>query len=73
MTDEAQLKGLPPSAVAMARAGAESKGVAGWRFTLQGPSYVAVMTYLDDARDPGTGVACLQHPRDLRRRTITAA
>ena len=50
VTDEAQLKGLPPSAVAMARAGAESKGVAGWRFTLQGPSYVAVMTYLDDAQ-----------------------
>ena len=47
---EAQLKGLPPSAVAMARAAAESKGVDGWRFTLQGPSYVAVMTYLDDAR-----------------------
>src|SRR5581483_4060322 len=50
VTDEAQLKGLPPSAVAMARAAAEAKGVAGWRFTLQGPSYVAVMTYLDDAR-----------------------
>ncbi len=50
VTDEAQLKGLPPSAVAMARAGAESKSVPGWRFTLQGPSYVAVMTYLDDAR-----------------------
>ena len=28
---------------------AESKGEAGWRFTLQAPSYVAVMTYLDDA------------------------
>ena len=50
VTDEAQLKGLPPSAVAMARASAEAKGVGGWRFTLQGPSYVAVMTYLDDAR-----------------------
>src|SRR5579864_1580777 len=50
VTEEAQLRGLPPSAVAMARAAAESKGVAGWRFTLQGPSYVAVMTYLDDVR-----------------------
>ncbi len=50
VTDEAQLKGLPPSAIAMARASAESKGSEGWRFTLQGPSYVAVMTYLDDAR-----------------------
>jgi oligopeptidase A len=50
VTDESQLQGLPPSAVAMARAGAEAKGLAGWRFTLQGPSYVAVMTYLDDAK-----------------------
>ncbi len=50
ITEEAQLKGLPPSAVAMARAAAEAKSLAGWRFTLQGPSYVAVMTYLDDAR-----------------------
>ncbi|HEY2843938.1 MAG TPA: M3 family peptidase, partial [Bryobacteraceae bacterium] len=50
ITDESNLKGLPPSAVAMARAAAESKGVEGWRFTLQGPSYMAVMTYLDDSR-----------------------
>ena len=47
--DEAQLAGLPPSAVAMARQDAESKGKPGWRFTLQAPSYIAVMTYLDDA------------------------
>jgi oligopeptidase A len=46
VTAEEQLKGLPPSAIAMARASAESKGVEGWRFTLQGPSYVSVMTYL---------------------------
>ncbi|HEY1758929.1 MAG TPA: M3 family metallopeptidase [Bryobacteraceae bacterium] len=46
--DEAQLKGLPPAAVAAARASAESKGRSGWRFTLQAPSYLAVMTYLDD-------------------------
>jgi len=50
VTAEEQLKGLPPSAIAMARASAESKGVEGWRFTLQGPSYVSVMTYLDDSR-----------------------
>lgn len=49
VTDEAQLKGLPPQAVAMAQAAAEAKGVQGWRFTLQAPSYIAVMTYLDDA------------------------
>ena len=48
--DEARLAGLPPTAVAMARQDAEKKGKPGWRFTLQGPSYVAVMTYLDDAR-----------------------
>lgn len=49
ITDEAQLKGLPPAARAMARAAAEAKQQPGWRFTLQGPSYLAVMTYLDDA------------------------
>jgi oligopeptidase A len=50
ITEEAQLKGLPPAAIAMSRAAAEAKSMAGWRFTLQGPSYMAVMTYLDDAR-----------------------
>jgi oligopeptidase A len=49
VTDESKLAGLPPSAVGAAKASAESKGVEGWRFTLQGPSYLAVMTYLDDA------------------------
>ena len=48
LTDEAKLKGLPPQAVAMAKASAESKKMEGWRFTLQAPSYMAVMTYLDD-------------------------
>jgi oligopeptidase A len=47
--DEAKLSGLPPSAIAAARQSAESKGLTGWRFTLQAPSYLAVMTYLDDA------------------------
>jgi len=49
ITDEAQLAGLPPTAVATARASAVRKGMEGWRFTLQGPDYVALMTYLDDA------------------------
>ena len=49
LTEEAKLAGLPPSAVAAARAAADAKGREGWRFTLQGPSYLAVMTYLDDA------------------------
>ncbi len=50
MTDEAQLAGLPPSAIAAAKQSATAKGQAGWRFTLQGPSYAAVLTYLDDAK-----------------------
>jgi len=51
LRDEARLAGLPESAVAMARASAASKGLAepSWRFTLQAPSYIALMTYLDDA------------------------
>ncbi len=79
LTDEKQLAGLPPAAIAAARASFESKNktaaskeksadaksadenntsgkgeggeaapTGGWRFTLQGPSYIAVMTYLDD-------------------------
>lgn len=48
ITDEAQLAGLPPSAIDAARHSAAAKKVEGWRFTLQGPSYVAVMTYMDN-------------------------
>ena len=47
--DKTGLAGLPPSASDAARQSAESKGREGWRFTLQAPSYTAVMTYLDDA------------------------
>jgi oligopeptidase A len=46
--EEAGLRGLPHAAIAAARASAESKGRSGWRFTLQAPSYLAVMTYLED-------------------------
>ncbi len=48
--DEEKLAGLPQSARAMARASATSKGLEApaSRFTLQAPSYLAVMTYLDD-------------------------
>jgi oligopeptidase A len=49
ITDEAKLGGLPPTAIAAARLSAEAKRIQGWRFTLQAPSYLAVMTYLDDA------------------------
>ena len=48
VTDEAQLAGLPESSRAAARQMAEAKGAAGWRFTLQAPSYIPVLTYLDD-------------------------
>jgi len=48
VTDEAKLAGLPPSAIDAARQSAASKQADGWRFTMQGPSYVSVLTYLDD-------------------------
>lgn len=48
ITDEGQLAGLPPTAIAAARQSAVSKDTAGWRFTLQAPSYTPVTTYLDD-------------------------
>lgn len=48
ITDEAALAGLPDSARDAARESAKSKGLEGWRFTLQQPSYLALMTYLGD-------------------------
>ncbi|MFN7998833.1 MAG: M3 family metallopeptidase [Bryobacteraceae bacterium] len=48
ITEEAGLAGLPPSAVAAARESAAQKGLEGWRFTLQAPSYTPVMMYLND-------------------------
>lgn len=48
LRDEKHLAGLPPSAIAAARQSAAQKGLEGWRFTLQAPSYTALMTYLDD-------------------------
>jgi oligopeptidase A len=49
MTNESRLAGLPESALAGARQSAAAKQVEGWRFTLQAPSYIPLMTYLDDA------------------------
>jgi len=49
ITDAAGIAGLPPSAVVAARESAAQKGLEGWRFTLQAPSYTAVMMYLEDA------------------------
>jgi oligopeptidase A len=45
LTDEAELEGLPESARAQARAAADAKGVDGWRFTLQLPSFQPFMQY----------------------------
>ena len=47
VTDEKQLSGLPKSALNAARQSAEQKDTEGWRFTLQAPSYIPVMTYAD--------------------------
>jgi oligopeptidase A len=49
ITDDKSLTGLPPSATAAARQSAESKGCAGWRFTLQAPSFTPAITYIQDA------------------------
>jgi oligopeptidase A len=49
LTDEKDLAGLPPTAIASARQSAERKGLEGWRFTLQAPDYIAVLKYMDDA------------------------
>ncbi len=48
VTDEAELAGLPQSALDAARQSAAKKDADGWRFTLQAPSYIAVMTYADN-------------------------
>lgn len=48
ITDETKLAGLPPSAIEAAAESAKSKNLDGWRFTLQAPSYTAVLTYMDD-------------------------
>src|SRR3984885_9515048 len=48
ITDEAKLAGLPPSAIDAARQSAEAKKTDGWRFTLQAPSYIPVLTYMDN-------------------------
>jgi oligopeptidase A len=49
IANETDLAGLPPTAIAAARDSAESKGLEGWRFTLQAPDYLAVLTYMDNA------------------------
>lgn len=48
VTDTAQLAGLPESAVEAAAETAREKGVEGWVFTLQAPSYSPFLTYADN-------------------------
>lgn len=49
ITDVEQLKGLPESALAAAKAMAEAKEQDGWLLTLDMPSYLPVLTYADNA------------------------
>ena len=58
LTDKEQLSGLPESAVEAAAETAKEKGVEGWVFTLQAPSYSPFMMYADN--------------RDLRRELYMA-
>ncbi|WP_269531048.1 M3 family metallopeptidase [Chitinimonas sp. BJYL2] len=48
VTDEATLAGLPDYTLAACRAAAEKAGIAGYRFSLQMPIYLAVQTYADN-------------------------
>jgi len=56
--DEALLNGIPETARTLARQEAEQRQLSGWVFTLEFPSYYAVMTYADN--------------RELRREFYTA-
>jgi len=48
ITDESRLKGLPEHALHGAKALAEEKGLPGWMFNLEFPSYLAEVTYAED-------------------------
>ncbi|SMB87177.1 oligopeptidase A [Pasteurella testudinis DSM 23072] len=48
ITDESQLQGLPESALQAAKEAAQSKELDGYRFTLEFPSYLPVMTYCEN-------------------------
>lgn len=49
IADEAKLEGLPETAKMAASENARTKDLDGWRFTLQAPSMIPLLTYLDDA------------------------
>ena len=48
VTEKAGLAGIPDNARAAARQAADEAGVDGWRFTLQEPSYQAVLHHAED-------------------------
>jgi len=48
ITDEILLNGLPDSAIAVAQQTAQQKELEGWLFTLDFPSYFAVITFADN-------------------------
>lgn len=48
LEDATRLAGLPESALDLARESAKSKGLTGYRLTLQTPSIIAVLTYAED-------------------------
>ena len=48
ITDKAQLVGLPESAIEAAAETAKEKGVEGWVFTLQAPSFIPFLMYADN-------------------------
>jgi oligopeptidase A len=48
LSDEARLAGIPADARDAAKQQADAAGAAGWRFTLQFPSYFPVMQYAQD-------------------------
>ena len=66
VTEEAKLAGLPESAQSAARESARRKEKEGWRFTLQAPSYIAAMTYLDDRAHSTPVVGSVKCPRNGR-------
>ncbi len=48
ITEEKDLGGLPADVVTRAKDEAKSRGVEGWAFTLQAPSYIPFMEYADN-------------------------
>ncbi|SEL46971.1 oligopeptidase A Metallo peptidase. MEROPS family M03A [Pseudoxanthomonas sp. GM95] len=46
--DKQHLSGLPADVIAACRAAAKAEGEPGWKFTLQMPCYLPVLTYADD-------------------------